>query len=134
MDELTEAIQALEHGERRFYEAGCRCDDCARANGREQMAQWRREGTARRVDAVLLEALAPPGDWMGSARCKKAPTSLFFPERGDDVRPAKQICAGCPVLEQCRAYALAAPLELQGVWGGLSQKERRESRRYGQVA
>ncbi|WP_328603446.1 WhiB family transcriptional regulator [Amycolatopsis sp. NBC_00345] len=35
-------------------------------------------------------------------------------------------CRGCPVLAQCRAHALTAQ-ELYGVWGGLSETDRRAS-------
>src|SRR5699024_3664991 len=38
---------------------------------------------------------------------------------------AKAVCAGCPVLAQCREYGMTEP---HGVWGGLSAGERREIR------
>jgi WhiB family redox-sensing transcriptional regulator len=129
VDEVTRAIEALEHGTVRAYRSGgCRCEECRAGFARNRYTP---PDTAERI---ALERLEPPGEWMRSARCKAAPVNLFFPERGDDVRPAKLICAGCPVLVECRAYALAAGADLQGVWGGLSAKERRESRRYGNVA
>lgn len=37
----------------------------------------------------------------------------------------KEVCAGCPVLEQCRKYGLTTGLENTGVWGGLTGPERR---------
>ncbi|WP_424556268.1 WhiB family transcriptional regulator [Streptacidiphilus pinicola] len=36
---------------------------------------------------------------------------------------AKRVCAGCPVLDECRTYALEAR-EPYGVWGGMSEDER----------
>ena len=38
---------------------------------------------------------------------------------------AKAICATCPVIEQCREYALRAQ-EPYGIWGGMTEEERRE--------
>ena len=43
--------------------------------------------------------------------------------------PAKAVCSGCPVRVECLAYALAEP-QLQGVWGGTSDTERRALRRH----
>lgn len=45
-------------------------------------------------------------------------------------RVAKWLCASCPLLHPCRAYALAHPKETRfGIWGGLSEHERRALRR-----
>jgi WhiB family redox-sensing transcriptional regulator len=38
-------------------------------------------------------------------------------------RTAAELCAGCPVLAQCRAYALEAGEE-HGTWGGLTEMDR----------
>jgi len=54
---------------------------------------------------------------------------FFHPEnergltRSGRERKAKQICARCPVLEQCRQHALTVH-ERYGVWGGLTETER----------
>lgn len=118
-DELTEF---LEHGTVRAYRAkGCRCDECRAVFARDRYSPADPVG-------VTLENVEPPGDWISRARCKTAPVNLFFPERGDDAGPAKRICARCPVLSECRDYALDAPSTLQGVWGGLSRNERSEAR------
>ena len=74
-----------------------------------------------------------PGAWRERGRCRTAPTELFFPDRGDDCGPAKAVCRRCPVLGECRAYALGLPW-LKGVWGGLSEQERRVLRRAGAAA
>lgn len=108
------------------------CADCLRRQyERERMQRYRANGPSD--PTVSLESLPPPGDWIRNARCKTAPVNVFFPERGDDVRPAKAICARCPVLDDCRTYALDAPQQLQGVWGGMSANERRNAR-IGRVA
>ena len=53
---------------------------------------------------------------------------LFFPERGASTREAKEVCRGCVVREDCLEYALANG-EKFGIWGGLSERERRKIRR-----
>lgn len=49
----------------------------------------------------------------------------FFPERGRPTGRAKKVCAGCPAQLDCLEFALSAGDQLHGVWGGLSQTERR---------
>lgn len=74
----------------------------------------------------------PPEEWQMRAACRGPQAAVFFPpmlpERRDEKRfreaSAKAICAGCPVVEECLAYALAIR-EQHGIWGGLSEKERR---------
>lgn len=52
--------------------------------------------------------------------------SIFFPHRGSSPRQAKALCATCPLLPPCREYALTQPPDaLFGVWGGLTQRDRR---------
>ena len=53
----------------------------------------------------------------------------FFPSRGGAVERAKAICNGCAELERCRAFGLAAPPSLVGIWGALSSVERKRLRR-----
>ena len=45
--------------------------------------------------------------------------------QGGSTRDAKKICAGCDVKAQCLEYALAND-ERFGIWGGLSERERRK--------
>jgi WhiB family redox-sensing transcriptional regulator len=66
--------------------------------------------------------------WQIQANCTGADPDLFFPERGASQREAKEICRGCVVREDCLDYALANG-EKFGVWGGLSERERRRVRR-----
>lgn len=69
--------------------------------------------------------------WMADAACRTlTPQQVdrwFFPNRGESVRPAKAICADCPVRQQCLDYAMDRP-ERYGIWGGLSERERRQLR------
>lgn len=77
---------------------------------------------------VALAAVPAPGEWATHGRCVKAPTELFFPGRGEDCTAAKRICGGCPVLDECRAYGMAHA-GLKGVFGGLTENERRTERK-----
>lgn len=64
--------------------------------------------------------------WVDEALCTEVDIGdLFFVEKGGSTRPAKRICAGCPVREECLDYALEHD-EAFGVWGGLSARERRD--------
>ena len=66
--------------------------------------------------------------WQDSANCLGVDPDLFFPERGASTREAKEVCKGCIVRGECLEYALANG-EKFGIWGGLSERERRRLRR-----
>jgi WhiB family redox-sensing transcriptional regulator len=70
--------------------------------------------------------------WQWRAACRGEDTSLFFPpshleerdERKGRERRAKAVCATCPVRVECLEYAIRIH-ETHGIWGGLSEIERR---------
>jgi hypothetical protein len=71
------------------------------------------------------------GSWHRQALCGGVDTGVFFPADGEcrpqrhrRERVAKAICAACPVRQPCAIHALAHR-ELHGVWGGLSEADRR---------
>lgn len=64
-------------------------------------------------------------EWQASALCAQVGGDLWFPERGGDFLEAKRICQQCPVRVECLEYALAHD-ERFGLWGGLSERGRRE--------
>ncbi len=66
--------------------------------------------------------------WQRLANCLGVDPDLFFPERGASTREAKEVCKGCVVRNECLDYALANG-EKFGIWGGLSERERRRVRR-----
>jgi WhiB family redox-sensing transcriptional regulator len=66
--------------------------------------------------------------WSQRAACLTADTDLFYPEKGVPTRAAKRICATCTVTEECLDYALRTN-QRWGVWGGLSERERRRLKR-----
>ncbi|MCB1249136.1 MAG: WhiB family transcriptional regulator [Acidimicrobiales bacterium] len=71
---------------------------------------------------------APDKSWQNYANCLGVDPDLFFPERGASTREAKEVCRGCVVREDCLEYALSNS-EKFGIWGGMSERERRRIRR-----
>ncbi|MFC9361671.1 WhiB family transcriptional regulator [Rhodococcus sp. NPDC057014] len=63
--------------------------------------------------------------WRDFALCRVTDPEAFFPETGENGRPAKRVCAGCEVRDDCLAEALAHD-ERFGIWGGLTAAERRK--------
>jgi WhiB family redox-sensing transcriptional regulator len=66
--------------------------------------------------------------WQADSLCAQTDPEAFFPEKGGSTRDAKKICASCEVRVQCLEYALAND-ERFGIWGGLSERERRKLRK-----
>lgn len=63
--------------------------------------------------------------WQERALCAQTDPEAFFPEKGGSTREAKKVCTGCEVRSECLEYALAHD-ERFGIWGGLSERERRK--------
>jgi WhiB family redox-sensing transcriptional regulator len=74
-----------------------------------------------------LEEIAHRPAWMKRAQCRGEDRSLFFPSLGGNTAKAGAICSSCPVRQECLAYALADP-ESAGVWGGVTERDRRKLR------
>lgn len=72
-------------------------------------------------------------EWMTRASCRDYDPDLFFPEQGGNRQnqQAKRVCAKCPVWIECRTMAIQDE-EPFGVWGGLSEKDRRKISRLSQ--
>jgi WhiB family redox-sensing transcriptional regulator len=66
----------------------------------------------------------PQEGWRDLALCAETDPEAFFPERGGSTREAKAMCRTCDVRLDCLGYALAQD-ERFGIWGGLSERERR---------
>jgi WhiB family transcriptional regulator, redox-sensing transcriptional regulator len=99
------------------------CNDTGVIYGRGAARATRRE-----VDPVLLP-LANADDmevmeWQERALCAQTDPEAFFPEKGGSTREAKRVCLSCDVRGECLEYALAND-ERFGIWGGLSERERR---------
>lgn len=112
--DVEEEEDALEHVWRRRRQAYAetrpeRSEPVARNQPWRDMAGCR---TGLRLDLFGLVAHVP------------IPQALFFPERGDDAHLARQVCAACPVAEDCLLDALSRHEEF-GVWGGAGDPVRR---------
>ncbi len=81
-------------------------------------------GVRRDIDAVEENTLA----WQTDALCSQTDPEAFFPEKGGSTRDAKRICTSCDVKSECLEYALQND-ERFGIWGGLSERERRKLKR-----
>ncbi|HLS00791.1 MAG TPA: WhiB family transcriptional regulator [Beutenbergiaceae bacterium] len=80
----------------------------------------------------LLAHLAAPDEgvlgWQERALCAQTDPEAFFPEKGGSTREAKRVCSACEVRVECLEYALMND-ERFGIWGGLSERERRKLKR-----
>ena len=77
-----------------------------------------------------LHGIFPAEDlsWQRQANCLGVHPDLFFPERGASTREAKDVCRSCVVRDDCLEFALRNG-EKFGIWGGMSERERRRLRR-----
>lgn len=72
-------------------------------------------------------------EWMTHGECRNPERNPddWFPSEGDSQAPkrAKKVCVSeCPVLLQCREYAVNFPVAVTGVWGGWSKTEIQQER------
>lgn len=117
------------HGTMKSYWNGCRCDDCRAASAEYRQ---RRRQTAGRVGGCIDDlyntlteiVLDRQAEWRRHAACSTSdtPVSMFFARRGDNrtVQAAKQVCATCPVTDECRNYMLTRSTHRLGIWAGES--------------
>jgi WhiB family redox-sensing transcriptional regulator len=82
------------------------------------------------IRPTALRPIAAAWQWQESAACRGADSALFYAPEGEYAfarlqreERARQLCAGCPVREECAEFALATG-ERHGVWGGTTQRER----------
>lgn len=113
--------------EREWFE-DTRIDTAVEGNCAEDVND--RESTSTTLS--LIAGLSDPSDveeqWQDRALCAQTDPEAFFPEKGGSTREAKRICLGCEVKDECLEYALAND-ERFGIWGGLSERERRRLKR-----
>jgi len=93
----------------------------------------------RQVDGYSPDMTGPLRalPWADGALCAQTDPDLWFElstdryiskPNGTRETAAKDICGRCPVRQECLDYAMADPM-LQGIWGGLTQREREQARR-----
>jgi WhiB family redox-sensing transcriptional regulator len=105
------------------------------ARPRAAPAGWRQEGGSMSARSTLEFSDGAAGPlvkdpdrfsvpaWTEFALCAQVDPEAWYVERGGDTAPAKAVCRGCTVRDQCLAMALDRN-EMWGVWGGLSRQER----------
>ncbi len=76
----------------------------------------------------LADLLGNVPEWQARALCAQTDPEAFFPEKGGSTRDAKKVCGACTVKQECLDYALGND-ERFGIWGGLSERERRKLRK-----
>ncbi|MGO1285420.1 MAG: WhiB family transcriptional regulator [Brachybacterium sp.] len=86
-----------------------------------------------RAELTLLDLPGQESDeaeltWQERALCAQTDPEAFFPEKGGSTREAKKVCVSCEVRAECLEYALEND-ERFGIWGGLSERERRKLKR-----
>jgi WhiB family redox-sensing transcriptional regulator len=87
--------------------------------------KWVGRASAVRAELFLLEPDAEEFGWQDRALCAQTDPEAFFPEKGGSTREAKKVCLTCEVRTECLESALMND-ERFGIWGGLSERERRK--------
>lgn len=112
---------------------------------REVFSKWMTGNGKSRQDRILrsvgMSDIRPDGpniqlisgdtvelSWQERSLCAQTDPEAFFPEKGGSTREAKRVCMSCDVRSECLDYALAHD-ERFGIWGGLSERERRRIKR-----
>ena len=76
-------------------------------------------------ELYVLDGSAEEFGWQERALCAQTDPEAFFPEKGGSTREAKRVCLTCDVRGDCLEYALQND-ERFGIWGGMSERERRK--------
>lgn len=88
-----------------------------------------KEARANQINDLPALIISPEElTWQERALCAQTDPEAFFPEKGGSTREAKRVCMSCEVRAECLDYALAHD-ERFGIWGGLSERERRRLKR-----
>lgn len=88
--------------------------------------------------ADFVASLARPS-WQSLAACRGSGPEIFFVERGDagGLSAGRAFCRRCPVLVECREFAVGddrRPSQKHGLWGDTSERERRQIRKRRRLA
>ena len=127
-----------------FIRSGDTCDDIAAAFGCSPRTVAQRLNDAgfnattgepwedKPAERVVVGLPFDPQPWAADAACASVgPVDFWFPDKGAgtnaDTLKAKDICGRCPVRAACLAYAMRN--NETGIWGGLTETERRDLRR-----
>lgn len=75
---------------------------------------------------MAMTEIVPGEAWKLEGACIGHDPKIWFPTRGEDVEAARAICMTCPVRLSCAEYGMT---QKHGMWGGLSERQRRRIRR-----
>lgn len=86
-------------------------------------------------ELLLIDQIAPDGseDWQDRSLCAQTDPEAFFPPAGGSTKEAKKVCQNCEVRPECLEAALAND-ERFGLWGGVSERDRRKIKKAGTSA
>jgi WhiB family redox-sensing transcriptional regulator len=102
---------------------------CAQFPETREVLRERSQPQIRVEEAYMNELLSMEDEgalgWQERALCAQTDPEAFFPEKGGSTREAKRVCLSCDVRGECLEYALSND-ERFGIWGGLSERERRK--------
>ena len=114
------------------------CDPVVRIPGRRRVA---RPVPAAAATASIRRPRAPQQtqeasitmDWRSKAACLDKDPELFFPVGNTgpallQIEEAKAVCRTCEVMDTCLKWAMESGQD-SGVWGGMSEDERRAMKR-----
>lgn len=89
-------------------------------------------GTSRdlRINSGAKDLVGDAPEWQTRGLCSQTDPEAFFPLKGASSREAKRICSRCEVKPDCLDWALGHD-ERFGIWGGMSERERRGLQRRG---
>ena len=104
----------------------------AAPNSGARPAEVQKPSSQQFVSLVEFMGMDDEGElgWQTQALCAQTDPEAFFPEKGGSTRDAKKVCGSCAVRAECLAYALKND-ERFGIWGGMSERERRRLRKQG---
>ena len=80
-------------------------------------------------DEMITKDVTVKGlDWRHHGACIGEDPELFFPSGhhavdGQQVQTAKSVCKRCPVMDECRKWAIESGIVF-GIWGGQTEDER----------
>ena len=67
-------------------------------------------------------------DWRVNSSCSHLDPEIFFPDKDEDLRLVRAVCANCPVRIDCLQFALSENVR-DGIWGGMTGIERHALRK-----
>jgi WhiB family transcriptional regulator, redox-sensing transcriptional regulator len=110
---------------------GSRAKKEANAGERQEEGWVSEDDEFAMILAASAKHMVPPGrsrdSWQSQGLCISADPELFFQQGELAERLPKRICRACPVRSECLEFALTHPkIAAFGVWGGMSERERRK--------